>query len=54
MKKFVQVQGSIKSNKNILNELNKNIKNIDSILNMVFSKYSLNYLIEVSSNEILI
>ena len=49
-KKQLQVQGSIKSDKDILEELNKRIKNIEDTVNIIISEYSANYLIELGGS----
>jgi len=48
MKKQLQIQGSINSDKDILNHLESNIKNIEFVINEIIKNYSANYCIELS------
>tara|TARA_B100002019_G_C20990155_1_gene460145 strand:+ start:220 stop:615 length:396 start_codon:yes stop_codon:yes gene_type:complete len=48
MKKQLQVQGSVNSDKEILEDLNKSINNTDEVVNQIILKYNANYLIEIS------
>ena len=48
MKKQLQVQGSVDSDKDIMKELNSNIKNVDFVVNQIIKEYSANYLLELS------
>ncbi len=48
MKKQLQVQGSVNSDKEILNDLNKSISNTDEVVNQIILNYNSNYLIEIN------
>ena len=47
MKRQLQVQGSLKSDKDILNDLNNSIKNTEKTVNLIINEYSANFLIEL-------
>ena len=47
MKKQLQLQGSINSDKDIIKDLESDIKNIDFVANTIIRDYSANYLIEL-------
>lgn len=47
MKRQLQVQGSLKSDKDILNDLNNSIKNTEQTVNLIINEYSANFLIEL-------
>lgn len=47
MKKQLQVQGSVNSDNDIINDLNKSIKNVDFAATQIINDYSANYLIEL-------
>ena len=48
MKKQLQLQGSVKSDKDIIKDLESNIKNIDFVATTIIRDYSANYLIELN------
>ena len=50
MKKQLQLQGSVNSDKDIMNDLNKTIKNVDYVVTQIISGYSANYLIELGDS----
>jgi hypothetical protein len=50
MKKQLQLQGSIKSDKDILKDLESNINNIDFVVNTIIKDYSANYLLELGES----
>ena len=50
MKKQLQIQGSIKSDKDILKDLESNINNIDFVVNTILKDYSANYLLELGES----
>tara|TARA_B100000927_G_C16172547_1_gene352025 strand:+ start:133 stop:534 length:402 start_codon:yes stop_codon:yes gene_type:complete len=50
MKKQLQIQGSINSDKDIMKDLNGNIKNIDFVVNQIIRDYSANFLLELSDS----
>ena len=50
MKKQLQIQGSLNSDKDIMNDLNKDIKNIDFTANQIINDYAANYLLEIGEN----
>ena len=50
MKKQLQVQGSVNSDKDIINDLNKSIKNVDFASTQIINDYSANYLIELGDS----
>ena len=47
MKKQLQLQGSINSDKDIIKDLESNIKNIDFVVNTIIKENSANYLLEL-------
>lgn len=50
MKKQLQIQGSINSDKDIMKDLESNIKNIDYLTTTIIKENSANYLIELSDS----
>jgi hypothetical protein len=50
MKKQLQIQGSINSDKDIIKDLESNIKNIDYLATTIIKENSANYLIELSDS----
>ncbi len=48
MKKQLQLQGSVNSDKDIIKDLESNIKNIDFVATTIIRDYSANYLIELN------
>ena len=50
MKKQLQLQSSVKSDKDIVKDLESNIKNIDFVANSIIKDYSANYLLELGES----
>ena len=50
MKKQLQLQGSVKSDKDIIKDLESNINNIDFVANSIIKEYSANYLLELGDS----
>ena len=50
MKKQLQLQGSIKSDKDIMKDLESNINNVDFVVNTIIKDYSANYLLELGES----
>lgn len=48
MKKQLQLQGSTNSDKDIMKELDSNIKNVDFVVNKIIEENSANYLLELN------
>jgi hypothetical protein len=48
MKKQLQLQGSITSDKDIMKDLESNIKNVDTTVDLIINEKSANYLLELS------
>tara|TARA_B100001093_G_C26450140_1_gene851937 strand:- start:252 stop:629 length:378 start_codon:yes stop_codon:yes gene_type:complete len=48
MKKQLQVQGSVKSDKDILNDLNNSINNTDFVVDKIITQNNANYLLEIN------
>lgn len=48
MKKQLQLQGSTNSDKDIMKELESNIKNVDFVVNKIIEENSANYLLELN------
>jgi hypothetical protein len=47
MKKQLQIQGSIDSDKDIIKNLESNIKNVDFVVTKIIGEYKANYLLEL-------
>lgn len=47
MKKQLQIQGSIESDKDILNTLESNIKNVEFVTNKIINEYKTNFILEI-------
>lgn len=47
MKKQLQIQGSVESDKDILNTLESNIKNVEFITNKIINEYKTNFILEI-------
>jgi len=48
MKKQLQLQGSTSSDKDIMKDLESNIKNVDNTVDLIINENSANYLLELS------
>lgn len=47
MKKQLQIQGSVESDKDILNTLESNIKNVEFVTNKIINEYKTNFILEI-------
>jgi len=50
MKKQLQLQGSVKSDKDIMKDLESDINNVDFVVNSMIKGYSANYLLELGDS----
>jgi len=50
MKKQLQIQGSLESDKDIIQNLESNIKNVDFVVTKIIGEYKANYLLELGEN----
>ena len=50
MKKQLQLQGSVKSDKDIMKDLESDINNVDFVVNSMIKEYSANYLLELGDS----
>ena len=48
MKKQLQIQGSVDSDKDIIKDLESNIKNVDFVVTKIIGEYKANFLLELS------
>ena len=48
MKKQLQIQGSVKSDKDIIKSLESNIKNVDFVVTKIIGEYKANYVLELN------